>query len=183
MFLHYLKSLFQLILSPGSGWEDIRHADNDPRSIANVGLYPLIALAALSVFVNQFWDGDITFLSSTIGAIVTFVMFFAAYFIGIFLVSLIVAEFSDGANMDKRVHTFVNYSIGLLTLMQIISNLIPIELPLIYFFPLYVAVIQWKANDYLKIPYSKAGKFVLFTAPAVLLPPYLLYMLFNQIVL
>lgn len=43
----YLKYLFQLILSPGNGWEDIAIADDNPQSIASRGFYPLIAIAAL----------------------------------------------------------------------------------------------------------------------------------------
>lgn len=183
MFLSYLKSLFQLILSPGSGWEDISRAGDDPRALANKGLYPLITVAALSVYLKGLWESDMTFLTLTIDAIVTFVMFFAAYFIGVFFVSMIVAEKSQGTGMEKRVHSFVNFSIGLLTVMQIISNAMPIELPLIYFFPLYVAVIQWKANVYMKVPDAAAGSFVVWASPAVLLPPYLLYGLFKMILL
>lgn len=48
----YLKHLFQLILSPGNGWEDIDKADVPTRDIAVDGYYPLIALTAASVFMQ-----------------------------------------------------------------------------------------------------------------------------------
>ncbi len=38
--LQYLKYLFQLLLSPGLGWEDIEHTDPDPEELTRKGLYP-----------------------------------------------------------------------------------------------------------------------------------------------
>ncbi|MCH5347068.1 MAG: hypothetical protein J1E63_08155 [Muribaculaceae bacterium] len=142
----------------------------------------LILIAAVTEYVKWIWDDEVTFASLTIDAIVTYVTYFASYFIGIFFMSLVMNEFSAGASFDKRVHTFVNYSIGLLTLICVVSNFLPIDFPLLYYLPLYIIIIQWKANKYMQVPDSHAGWFVLLAAPSVLLPPFLLMFLFNYIV-
>lgn len=179
--LDYIKSLFQLILSPGRGWEDIARAKYDPRRLATSCLYKLIAVAAVSVFCQWLWEPDMTFIRLLMLAIITFVMFFAGYFIGIFGLSIIMPHFSAGSVVDNKIHIFVNYSIGLLVLIQLFNNLMPINVPLIYFLPLYVAVVQWKGSAYMQVPESYAGRFVLLAAPLVILPPYLIKGFFNFI--
>lgn len=179
--LIYLRALFQLILSPGRGWEDIAQEDIDPRKLAATGLYPMIAIAALTELVKAFWNSDYGVMELIAQPIITFVMYFTGYFIGIFFMSIIMPELSAGSNVDKRMHTFVNYSMGLLTVIEIINNMLPIDVPLVYFFPLYVAVIQWKGNRYMQVSDAYAGRFVLLTAPLVLLPPYLIGATFHFI--
>ena len=45
--LKFLKNIFQLILSPGNGWEDISHDGEDPKVLAAKGLYPIIGFASI----------------------------------------------------------------------------------------------------------------------------------------
>ena len=56
--LKFIKNIFQLILSPGNGWEDISHDSEDPKSLAANGLYPIIPLWSrfgplFSIFMTQ----------------------------------------------------------------------------------------------------------------------------------
>lgn len=56
--LQYLKYLFQLLLSPGLGWEDIEHTDPDPEELTRKGLYPLMGLAAATEFLAFFYERE-----------------------------------------------------------------------------------------------------------------------------
>ncbi len=179
--LEYLKAIFQLILSPGRGWEDVARTNADPRHLASAGLYPMIGIAAVSQFAKAIWDPSISLVYLLELAIITFVMFFAGYFIGIFFMSIVMPELGAGSSSDKRVHTFVNYTIGMLAIISIINNVLPIDVPLVYFLPLYVAVIQWKGNRYMQVSDAFAGRLVLLSAPLVILPPYLIYAAFKYI--
>ena len=57
--LLYIKHLFQLIISPGRGWEDIGHADSDPRRLLLNGLLPWLAVVALTSFLPRTVYADI----------------------------------------------------------------------------------------------------------------------------
>ena len=83
----YLKHMLQLILSPGNGWEDIGKANDNPRDIALAGYYPLIALAAISVFMQGVYH-HAEFLVLFMRMIVTFLVYFVSYFFGVFVLSL-----------------------------------------------------------------------------------------------
>ena len=52
----YLKYLFQLILSPSRGWEDLSHDGADPDELLRRGLYPLTGITALSEFLQLFYS-------------------------------------------------------------------------------------------------------------------------------
>ena len=58
----YIQNLFQLILSPGNGWEDIAKGNDNPDSLAARGFYPLIAVVGLSVFFEMLYKSDCTFV-------------------------------------------------------------------------------------------------------------------------
>lgn len=177
----YLKYLFQLILSPAHGWEDIAEAAMHPGIIAARGFYPLTAFAALTVFARKFTHRMIGLEELLTDAIVTFVMFFLGYFIAAFVLSVGIGSVIPGNPGDRRCHTFALYSTGLLELIAIIGNLVPITLPITWFLPVYVAGVMWQGAHYLDIDRSNAGRFMLLAVPGVLLPPYLLSFLFNML--
>ena len=54
--LKFLKNIFQLILSPGNGWEDISHDGEDPKVLAAKGLYPIIGFASITAFAQFFYN-------------------------------------------------------------------------------------------------------------------------------
>ncbi|MCM1076549.1 MAG: hypothetical protein NC411_04230 [Bacteroides sp.] len=177
----YLKHLFQLILSPGNGWEDIGKANIDTRSIAVHGYYPLIALAALSVFMQGVYH-HVEFLVLFMRMIVTFLVYFVAYFFGVFMLSLFVEPTLDGRYDDKRCHTFVLYTLGLLALISFIINVLPVTSAMLFFLPFYVALIQWKGCGYMKIRPDRTGIFMIIAILGVLMPLYIFYFLFSLVI-
>lgn len=177
--LKYLKHLFQLILSPGHGWEDISASRIDSRALASAGFYPLTALTALTEFVARFYHDSLTVSQLLMNAITTFVMFFIGYFISTFAISFFMAGVTDGDVSEQRNHTFVLYVLGLLELLMIVQNCVPVPMAIIFFLPVYVVIIMWKASRYLRIASGMTDRFVAGSVAGVLAPPYLLMLLMN----
>ncbi|MDE6369990.1 MAG: hypothetical protein K2K92_00700 [Duncaniella sp.] len=178
----YLQYLFQLILSPRNGWEDIDKATVHPSAIAAHGFYPLITVAALSVFVQILFRHHIVFMQLFMKAIITFVSYFISYFIGTFVLSVSTESLTTHDDFDEtRCQTFTLYTLGLLAMISIILNCLPISALALFFLPLYVALIQWKGCDYMHIRPDRQGLFMIFAILGVLIPPYLFYFLFQLI--
>ena len=91
--LHFLKNILQLVINPTRGWEDISGDASTPQDLCRVGLYPMLAISALSC-VGGLWklDSDTTLIAIIQNAIITFTSFFATKFF---------AEFIMGLTMDK----------------------------------------------------------------------------------
>lgn len=177
----YLKYLFQLILSPGHGWEDVAKAGMHPKVIAARGFYPLTAITSLTVFARKLSHPMLGLQDLLSDAIVTFVMYFLGYFIAAFVLSVGIGSIVPGNPGDRRCHTFALYIMGLLELIAIIGNLISITMPITWFLPVYAAVVMWKGASFMDIEKAHTGRFMLLTVPGVLLPPYILMLLFTMI--
>lgn len=74
--------------------------------------------------------------------------------------------------------TFVLYSLSLLALITILVNCLPMTTVLLFFMPIYIAIIMWKGCQFLGVPKSQEGNFMLAAIFGVLLPPYFIYFLF-----
>jgi len=179
----YLKNMFQLVLSPGNGWEDIDKADDNPRDIALKGYYPLIALAAASVFMQGVYHhAEADFLKLLMRMIVMFIVYFVSYFFGVFTLSLFSDPLVEGGYDERRSHTFTLYTLGLLSMIALIVNCLPVTKGMLFFLPFYVALVQWKGVKYMDVKPGKEGLFMIIAIPGVLMPPYIFYILFSHII-
>lgn len=177
----YLQYLFQLILSPGNGWEDIDKAAIPTRDIAVHGYYPLIAVTAISVFIQGLYH-HIEFLELFMRMIVTFLVYFVSYFFGVFAMSLFVEPTLERRYDEKRTHTFVLYTLGLLAIISFIINVLPVTSAMLFFLPFYVALIQWKACGYMGVKPECTGIFMIIVIFGVLIPPYIFHFLFSLVI-
>ncbi|MDE6416009.1 MAG: hypothetical protein K2K68_03155 [Duncaniella sp.] len=178
----FFKNLFQLILHPAHGWEDIARENVSARVPATRGLFPLIVLAALSVFMAPVYHSDVSVVKLVIESIATFSMFFPSYFIGTFVLVMFLGPSLNEPLDENRCRTFALYTIGLLTLITLILNCFPFLETFGMFMPIYVAIIQWKGALYLNVKAERTGHFMLLAVLGVLVPPYLIYFLFSMII-
>ncbi len=174
--LLYIKHLFQLIISPGRGWEDIGHADSDPRRLLLNGLLPWLAVVALTSFCRGLYTQtfDYSAINAIIYALVIFVSYFLAYFIAPMAMSFFIDSFTSASDIERRLSTVVAYSTGLLAMIAALENSMPSSLTLMHFLPIYVAIIIWKATPYLEIKTESTGAFMILAILSIIAPPYLL---------
>lgn len=178
----FYKNLFQLLLHPAHGWEDIEKGGLDARPQALYGLFPLILLAALTVFVEPVYRSHTQMLDLVLRFVATFTMYFPAYFLGTFILIMFLGPNLYEPLDENRCRIFALYTIGLEALVTILMNCLPFLNSFIYFLPIYVAIIQWKGADFMKVRADRVGHFMMLAVLGVMIPPYLIYFIFSLII-
>lgn len=177
--LQFLKHILQLILAPAKGWEDVSQASKTPADLCAQGLYPILGLTALSNFVRLFYGNGISLVAVIERAIVDFGTYFAAYFLGTFILEQLLPNIVSGEPNRKKIETCSAYTIAILGIIRIIENCIPAELTLIKVLPILVALIVYKAYRYLAVKPGDDIRFLIISSIALIITPLLLhYILF-----
>lgn len=182
MFWLFLKDMFQLILSPAKGWEDISYDGADERNLVKYGLCPYLVLVALTVPVQMLYHSDLYWFTEVQQSIVTFIKFFISYCIGVFVLLMNLPGHTVAEITEKRVNTFCAYITGLMATLDLIQNCLPMEIAWIWLLPLYIAFITWRSASYMTIEPRYDVKFVVIASLSLILPPYVIQILFNFVV-
>lgn len=178
--LGFLKMLLNLTLAPAKGWEDVEKSSPSPRATLTHGLLPLLGITAVAVFARAFHVQDLTPGLLIIGATVTFIKFFIAYYIALFLMSWFMPALIPVDSYDEgRISNFCSLCLGLLAVISILSDCVPVELSLVRFLPVYVIIVMWQGRGYLAITPGKQIKYIVYASLSILAPLALLDMLFG----
>lgn len=179
--LRFIKLLFQLIMSPSRGWEDISAEGVDPSQLARSGFFPLTVAMGLSVFMQGVYHLEHTFVELLSLAVIEFVAFFVSFFIATHFMSTYIYRFTDSIPSDKRTQTFVMMGQSLLALSLLVQNCLPFDIDLVLFLGIYTAIVLWRGERYMAVRAASVGRFMAFTICTVIVPPFLIILLFNLI--
>ncbi len=181
--LQYLKYLFQLLLSPGLGWEDIEHTDPDPEELTRKGLYPLMGLAAATEFLAFFYERGIALGTVLIRAVADFGSYFVSVFIAKLIFDYYLGRLTENGRHDiRKASTLTVTGLGMMVLFQVFSNCLPWNLILLKFLPIYVVLVLYKAAHYMNIRRNDEMRFLGITAGALVGVPLLIYYLLYFII-
>ena len=172
--LKFLRHICQLIMSPGNGWEDISYSGDDPSKLATAGLYPLFALASVSIFVQYFYESNLELVTLLQYAIITFAQFFITYFCAMVIFASTMEKCVEGDLNEKKYITVITYSLAIMSLITFVQNLIPVEISIVYFLYLYIGVVLWKSTRYLAVKENETVRFMVIAVSSILGIPYLL---------
>ena len=56
--LRFLKNMLQLILAPSKGWDEVSQLNESPNKIMEKGLYPLLAITAITAFAHGLYGSE-----------------------------------------------------------------------------------------------------------------------------
>ena len=174
--------MLQLILSPLRGWEDVEADGFDSHTLLRRGLIPFLAFTAVTVWAGMLYyheGSPVAFLEQMS---VCFIKYFATYYLAMFFFTLYIPTCIDSQLSLEKCSTFINYGVGLLALINIIENLTPPVLALIYILPIYVIFIMWRGLHYMNVSFNGVVKFILLIIFTIVVPPYLIQYLFNFII-
>ncbi len=181
--LTYLKLLFQLILSPEHGWKDAAEADEPVRSLLARGFYPLLLVTAASGLLEGLYHPAATEWHALFQRMaVEFVKFFVSYYIAGYLFTSYIHRFTDAEPSEQRNHSYILFGLSLLALMNLLQNCIPIDLPIIGFLAIYVAIVLLRGTAYMHIDEPRTGKFMVFSVCSIIVLPYLLGWLLSRMI-
>lgn len=177
--LKFLKNTFQLIIFPGRGWEDVSHSAVPAADLSRDGFYPLLAVASLACMLRLLYDGDdISFIAALQNAIITFTVYFATLFLAQSAMGACVGKWAGVTPSENNISTFVVYNLSIMVLFSIIANVVPIQLEILKFLPVYAGFVIWKGTKYLDIDADKVGQYMFLSVFTIVVPPYLLKFLF-----
>lgn len=182
--LIFLKNIIQLILAPSEGWRDIEKDDVPVEVIISRGLYPLMAIMLISEFIRPLYgivDFNLVRLLQT--ALAQFVALFVAMYAGKTVMEYYLPSYNTtGENDPVAVGKVAVYGTGLMTVIQLIENLLPVELTIMQLLPALAAVCLWKADAFLDVEQKGEYRFMLITVAALILPVIVINVLMNLLI-
>ncbi len=180
--VRYLQNILQLMLSPVRGWEDVSASMDDPEKLMRDAYYPLLAFAALTEFVRLFYHNSGGVLTVIELAVALFGSFFVSFFIARTILMQYVSVFIDGEVNSHKISTFIIYGLGLLLIIEIIENILPTDLTLVKFLPLFVALILYRAAAYLSVKQGAELRFLCLAALSVIVVPIAIFYFLELII-
>lgn len=180
--LYYLRDLLQLVIAPRKGWEDISADGFEVKTLFTKGFIPLISITALTVLVKWFYIADISVVALIQQTIVCFLKFFATYFIAGFLFTIYLPGCVDGEFSLTKCNIFILFGLGLIAIIDLIINVLPMDVAVAYIMPVYVMFIMWRGLRYMNIDFEGVGTFILLIIFALIIPPFALQYLFNLVI-
>lgn len=141
----YIRQLFQLILSPSGGWDDISEAALTPEQIQRQGFMPWLAVTALSEFVRLAYDPTLTFFVALESAVAVAGGMFVALYISRIVFEITLNRFVDGTVNLAKGGVLSLYMVGLACLFTIVANILPATLTIVHFLPLLSLLILFKS--------------------------------------
>lgn len=182
--LIFFRNIFQLVLSPANGWKDISSEDTPVEVLMSKGLYPMMALMLVSVFLRPIYGVlrlDLVLLLQI--ALVQFVALFVSLFAGRSVMENYLPQYNSTGEHDPfAAGTVAVYVTGLMTLIQIFENLLPVDLTVMQFLPAFAAVILWKSDKYLDISPNHEMTFMLIAIVALIMPVILINLVMSYLI-
>lgn len=167
--------MLQILMAPTRGWEDVGADSADARIALRSGLLPLVALASITVGVGAFYELHPSAVALIIKAIVVFARYMIAYFCGVALLTYALPKLAtDGAFDRNRTELFCVYCTAIMASIGILQNLLPMELTLLQFLPIYVVVVICLGRTFLNVDESNIFRFAAFSIAGLILPVYII---------
>lgn len=180
--LLYIKQLFQLLLEPAHGWEDISEANRPADVIQKTGFFPWIGVTATSCLIQLFYDNELTFLRAVQTAIAVAGAMFISLFVSRLLLDILLPKYIDSKINVSKVSVFNLHMIGLLGLYLVFANLMPATLTFLYFLPFLSFLVIFKSMAFMGIKEENAISFLILSSLAVVATPILIALLLTYII-
>lgn len=174
-----LRNILQLILAPSKGWEDVSGDMADPSALARRYLYPLMGVAAVSVFFRMIYDMEVSFAELLVKAFVVFVSLFFTFFFAVTIFKTYFGRFCEGEPNERKYTTVITYCVCMQSIFTVVYNLLPQISLLTLLLPLVVTLIFWKADIYLRVRPDRNFLYLLLGIVTLILPPVLIQWAFS----
>lgn len=147
--------LLKLLSNPIEGWKEVRRKRVSVEEAQRNCFYPLLAILAVSHFAYLFYSTRVTLSQIILGAVTSFVGFFAAYFCIVILLQILLPK-DSGKCMDTNFgKVFVILNLSSLCLFFTAIELFPMLSPVLIFLPLWTVYMICRGTRFFKFPEDK----------------------------
>ncbi len=173
-----------LISSPAKAWEEISLESRQLVMIEFV--YPLIALAGLSVFIGVLfdvgWSSPENYQEAMTQCCAVAVSLFGGFYLSAYLINQIGVKVEGLADNLPLAQQFTGYSLVVVLLLQIIYGILPDFLILVVLLSFYTIYIVWEGADTLMhVNENNRLRFTTLASIVLLVCPWLILVLFNKL--
>ncbi|MDE6223718.1 MAG: hypothetical protein K2M49_08500 [Muribaculaceae bacterium] len=172
--LHFLKLMLQILMAPSRGWEDVGADSVGARQLFRAGLLPLIGVAALTVSFGALFQLHPSAGALIVRSIVVIARYIIAYFCGVAVLEFALPKLAIEGLVDRnRVELFCVYCTGMMVIIGILENLLPMELTLLQFLPIYVVVVICMGRTFLDVDERHIFRFAACAIVGLILPVFI----------
>ena len=175
-----IRTQILLLFAPERAWRELSEKPLRERLLVPLLLYPLLLLASLSVFV-QYKYGHITFPEAVKWSVLTFIKYSACIVTAWITIALLSRHYYRSASDNRRIHTFVGYTMTIALLAFTVGNLLPSAFTFVEFAPFYMIWVTYKAKEYMQIPSENTFNFVISASMLLLGLPFVWDFILNYI--
>lgn len=176
-------TVLRLIIAPKSTWNTIFKRQEPINLVERNLFYPLIGILAVSSFMIIVYE-DISLSAIIREAIINFITYFIGYIICAFCLSLLLPKIQEEnkSASDQKIKTLILYNMSFVVIINIIQNMLPTEMILLSFLPLYMLFMLSNCTEIFSIkkdltPYFTFGAFIIIFIIPLLLNSFLNYVM------
>lgn len=129
--MKFLGYILHLIIKPSGGWERIGERNYPSTEWLRTGFFPMLAILAISGFAKVFYGGNFTLSNALQYSIMEVVSYFAGLFISreilIWIATHKITDKEAEAELAEKISIFSILCMGILVLIEIVKNFVPIE--------------------------------------------------------
>lgn len=176
MLKNLLHLLVNLLVNPKEGWGSLSTSNMTQGDFLKRYFYPLLAIAAASVFLGMIRTTDALDLQHCIMvSTVVIVQNFMGYYLAIFLYKeMLTILFKQEPKTGNSSQLFIGANLLVLMALNLAVSLLP-SLSILGLLPLYVVVVIWKgAQYYITIEEDKGIMFTTFASLILLGSPWII---------
>lgn len=178
----YIKYLFQLILAPSRGWEDVAASGSTFEKIVRPAFISLACVTALSEFMPLAYVHSLTFAEALGSAIAIGGGIFASLYAARLFLDILLSRHID-PNINKvKIGNITIYMVGLDCVYRIFANLLPASLTFLSFLPLISIIILFKSSAYIGIGNDQAINYIAIGFTGVVIIPVLICWILTLII-
>ena len=160
--------LIKIMFNPVEGWKSLRRSGLSIDSFQSGCFYPLLALMAISKFVDLFYTVDTNISQIITKAVISFVAFFFGNFCIQMVMSWILPKEMAQKFEEKFGKEFTLVALSTLVLFSILTNILPMIWPILIFLPIWTLYIMFKGVRFFKFPVEKEMKFFILVSCAMI---------------
>lgn len=144
--------LLRILISPIEGWKKLRRSRLTVENIQSSCFYPILAILAISKFVNLYYIPKITLSEIVIQATVVFVSFFFGYFCIILFLRNILPKGIGKQFEESYGKEYIFMGLSSFAFFSIFIQLLPMLWPILIFLPIWTIFILCKGIKFFKFP-------------------------------
>ncbi len=165
------KNIILVIISPRVGWDAVNQAGVDSNKLLAKVFFPMLAILAVSAFIPRIYDTTLETTTLFTSVVLQCAAFFFDYYIASYLLGGFYPEVTKTAAGQSRLNSYIIHILTYLMLLNIVSNVMPIDFTPVLFLMVYAIWIAYQGTDFLGVKTEKKPKFVLIASALMLIAP------------